>query len=457
MASIGKEVATPPRLPLTGRRVTVMGLGRHGGGLAAVRYLAQAGAHVTVSDCADRSQLQATLVALADLPFVDIHLGGHHRQHFLDTDLLVVNPAVRPDNTYIAVARDAGIPITSEIELFLERCPASIVGVTGSCGKSTTAAMIAAIGHSAGRWTWLGGNIERSLLPDLHKIRADDLVVLELSSFQLAWLGPAARRPDVAVVTNCEPNHLDWHGSYDEYLAAKQKIIDAGQTDQQIFIGDQLGAEWGCRPWLSHAQMPWPDHRIPPLQIPGDHNRRNASLAAAAAAAVGCDDQAVRAGLQAFHGLPHRLAPLGQVEGRQFINDSQATTPAATIAALQGIGRPCWLLAGGADKGAALDLFSRHVLEHCCGAAFFGDTGGKMFAAVARRAADFDAVRVPTLAAGLDWCWPRSRAGDVILLSPACSSLDQYADYAQRADDFRKQMTRLGRQVPCQQHAACLV
>ncbi|NIL98032.1 MAG: UDP-N-acetylmuramoyl-L-alanine--D-glutamate ligase [Planctomycetales bacterium] len=451
---------TRTELPWRGRRVTVMGLGRHGGGLAAVRYLAQSGARVTVTDCATAARLQATLAELADLPGVQVQLGEHQRRHFIDTDVIVVNPAVGPDNRHLAAAAAAGIPITSEIELFLQRCPARVVGVTGSCGKSTTAAMIAAISQRAGRRTWLGGNIEHSLLPDLPAIDQDDLVILELSSFQLQWLGPATRRPDVAVVTNCEPNHLDWHGSYGHYLAAKKKILDSRRSDQQLVTGDPLRAEPHRHHWPSHAQPPWPDSRIPPLQIAGVHNRRNACLAAAAAAAVGCEDQAVAGGLRAFRGLPHRLQPLGQVDHRHFINDSQATTPAATMAAVQSVGPRCWLLAGGADKGAPLDDLAGEIVRHCCGGAFFGATSDKLIRGVLRQAAEFHAVRVPTLAAALDWCWSRSAAGDTILLSPACSSLDQYADYAERADDFRRQITRLGQlspQLPRQQVAAGLV
>ncbi|HUS39909.1 MAG TPA: UDP-N-acetylmuramoyl-L-alanine--D-glutamate ligase [Pirellulales bacterium] len=429
-----------------GKHVTVMGLGRHGGGLSAVRYLVRAGAIVRVTDCASPLDLHDVVAQLTDLPVAELHFGKHRIEHFADADLVVVNPAVRPTSPFVKAAAAEGIHVTSEIELFLQRCPARIVGVTGSCGKSTTAAMLAEIGKTSGRCVWLGGNIERSLLPELDSIARDDLVVLELSSFQLAWLNPDARRPDIVVITNCEPNHLDWHGTYDDYVAAKREIFDPQRGNQVVVLGPDLCSGDWIRNEATRVVDGWPLDRIPRLQVLGIHNRRNAALAAAAATAFGFPRQAVEEGLRQFQGLPHRLESAGTIAGRQFINDSQATTPAATSAALASVDGPCWLLAGGASKGASLADLAATIRRQCRGAAFFGETGNELQAAVRQFAPDFDTASVPRLVDAVQALWPKTRPGDVILLSPACSSRDQYLDYAQRADDFRAAMRQIAAQ-----------
>ncbi len=194
---------------LRGRKVTVMGLGRHGGGVAAARYCAQAGAIVTVTDVADARLLGDSIAVLPSIPIENFHLGGHCEEDFHLAELVVVNPAVRPGNRFVETARRAGARITSETELFLDACAAKVIGVTGTVGKSTTAAMLAAILKAAGRRTWLGGNIGHSLLGDLPSMRSDHIVVLELSSFQLHWLSENARWPQGAIITNYSPNHLD--------------------------------------------------------------------------------------------------------------------------------------------------------------------------------------------------------------------------------------------------------
>ena len=175
-----------------GRRATIMGLGHFGGGAAAARWLARQGAIVTVTDLADENALADSLPLLADVPIAAVHLGGHREEDFRDADLVVVNPAVRPDSPWLHLARQSGAGSATELELFIENCPAPIIGVTGSNGKSTTAAMIASILKAAGRRTFLGGNIGGSLLDQLPQIGRDDWVVLEISSFQLWHFTPAA-------------------------------------------------------------------------------------------------------------------------------------------------------------------------------------------------------------------------------------------------------------------------
>ncbi|MEX0867836.1 MAG: UDP-N-acetylmuramoyl-L-alanine--D-glutamate ligase, partial [Pirellulales bacterium] len=363
------------------KRVTVMGLGRHGGGVAAARYLAEQGARVTVTDLADEQALAASLAQLNDVGVERFTLGRHVANDFTAADTVVVNPAVRPDDRWVRLAREAGVAITSEIELFLRACPATVIGVTGSNGKSTTAAMTADCLRAAGRRAFLGGNIGRSLLPLVHSLRADDLVVLELSSFQLAWLNDDSPRPEIAAITNFARNHLDWHGTVDSYRAAKQRIADRSWS-KRIVLGP-LDETWHC--W-AHAQAEEvvtvvPDD-LPKLRLPGKHNRRNAALAVEVASAAGCDRQAALAAITEFAGLPHRLEMIGTADRRKFINDSQATTPEATIAALQSLDAPLRLLVGGGDKGADWRGLARMIVRHAASAACYGQTGETIRASI---------------------------------------------------------------------------
>ena len=422
---------------MRGRRATIIGLGHFGGGVATARWLARQGAEVTVTDRADEQTLADSLAALRDEPIARFHLGGHREADFRQTDLVVVNPAVRPGNRFLEIAREAGVPLTSEPELFLEACPARVIGVTGSNGKSTTAAMTAAILEADGRRTWLGGNIGTSLLDRLDHIGRDDWVVLELSSFQLWHLSRGVRMPEVAVVTNCSPNHLDWHQSYAHYRAAKQRIL-TGQGAEDLAVLNTLDAEvaaWGHLVRGRQAPLVAADE-VPPLAVPGEHNRRNALCAATAAAAVGCGVEAVREGLAAFSALPHRLQPIGQLEGRRLYNDSSSTTPDSTVAGLRALEGPTWLLAGGSDKGIDFRPLTAAIAERVCGAAFYGAVRNELRRQVVARAPSLPCTAVETMRDALSWCWQRSRPGDSIVLSPACASHDQFQNFRQRGEKF---------------------
>jgi UDP-N-acetylmuramoylalanine--D-glutamate ligase len=436
-----------------GRRVTVMGLGHFGGGLSAARWLARQGARVTVSDAAGEAALAPVLAGLADVPIAALHLGGHQETDFQDAELVVVNPAVRPGNRFLEIARRAGAELQTEIGLFLRACPAPVIGVTGSNGKSTTAAMTAAILKAAGVRAWLGGNIGGSLLEELDRIHGDDWVVLELSSFQLWHLADDVPMPHVAVVTGCRPNHLDWHESYAHYVAAKQRIL-AGQTTADAAVLNPFDAEVGSWGRLVRGrQLPLPPlESLPNLLLPGQHNLLNAACAAAAAAvavAAGeprglsprLPDVATDAifpvrGLETFAGLPQRLEWFAVVDGRQFYNDSASTTPESTVAALEALERPPWLLAGGADKGCDFGPLVKAIARAARGVALFGAVAEMLRGRIAEEEGRLPCVAVGTMAEALRWCWDRSQSEDRILLSPACSSHDQFGNFRQRGEQF---------------------
>jgi UDP-N-acetylmuramoylalanine--D-glutamate ligase len=357
---------------------------------------------------------------------------------------VVVNPAVRPGDRFLRIARQGGARLTSEVELFLEACPARVIGVTGSNGKSTTAAMTAAILEADRRRVWLGGNIGTSLLDRLDAVQPVDWVVLELSSFQLWHLSPGARVPEVAVVTNCSPNHLDWHPNYAHYKAAKQRMLVGQRPDDLAVLGDDDPETASWAPLVRGRRVPLPpESAIPPLAIPGEHNRRNARCAAAAAKAVGCSSAAIDRALAAFSALPQRLEPIGEVSGRRFYNDSSATTPGATIAALAAIDGRVWLLAGGSDKGVDLRPLAAAIARHACGAALYGAVGARIRRQVTAEAPGFACTAVETLGEALRWCWDRSHADDAVVLSPGCASHDQFRNYHARGEAFVRMVRAL--------------
>ncbi|HEY2838875.1 MAG TPA: Mur ligase family protein, partial [Pirellulales bacterium] len=270
-------------MDVQGKRVTLLGLGRHGGGVAAARWLARQGAEVTVTDQASAESLQSSINELAGEPIAAWRLGGHAESDFDQAEIVVVNPAARPGHPFVERAAAHGALITTELDLFLERFPGRAIGVTGSNGKSTTAAMIAEILIADGRDAYLGGNIGRSLLADLSTMNELSWAVIEISSFQLAWLSPECPTPEVSVLTNFAPNHLDWHGDVESYARAKRRMFTSlPARGAAVMRPDERGHPlWADVSPRASTVVPWPEDAIPKLQVPGRHNVENAAAAAA--------------------------------------------------------------------------------------------------------------------------------------------------------------------------------
>ncbi len=442
------------------RRVTVMGLGRFGGGAGVARWLATAGADVLVTDQKPAEALAEGLAGLAGLP-VRLRLGGHDQRDFCETDLVVVNPAVPERSPYLEAARSAGVPVTTEINLFVERCPARTIGVTGSVGKSTVTSMI---GHvlecfeSLGK-TWLGGNLGGSLLDALPQIREHDTVVLELSSFQLERTPLVSWSPGIAVITNLDPNHIDWHGSFEAYAAAKQNICRFQKPGRDALVlgcGQSLDATAyeaagrGLNVWRYglEGDVPgaWPADTagasticplrwdVPPLAAPGLHNRENAAAALTVASLLNQPaDAAIRA-LANFEGLPHRLHRVGVFDGVTYVNDSKSSTPQAALTAMRSFDAPLLVILGGYDKGADLTEMARFAAQRARLVACLGQTGPRIAAAV--RDAGGRAELCDDLPAAVALCRAHAAPGDTILLSPGCASWGMFADFRERGERF---------------------
>lgn len=235
-------------------RVTVMGLGRFGGGLGAVRFLLERGARVTVTDLRPAEQLTEALREFDAHRLVRLQTGGHVEEDFADAEMVVVNPAVKPSCPWLTSLRKRGVPLTSEMNLFWQHNAGRVIGITGSNGKSTTTALIAHLLKTSGRRVHLGGNIGGSLLPQVDSIAAEDWVVLELSSFQLSWLHEIQASPQIAVVTNFAPNHLDWHRDLDDYRWAKQTIL-RWQTPDDVAVLNHMDID--VSQWPTRGTVVW--------------------------------------------------------------------------------------------------------------------------------------------------------------------------------------------------------
>jgi UDP-N-acetylmuramoylalanine--D-glutamate ligase len=428
-------------MELRGKRVTVAGLGRFGGQIAAARWLCGQGAVVCVTDRESAEKLADSVAQLSGLP-IELRLGEHREADFCGADLVVASPAIAPQNPYLLAARRAGAPVVTEIQLFIERCPAKILGVTGTKGKSTTTAMLGRI-LSRKFKTWTGGNIGKSLLGELERIGPSDLIVLELSSFMLEYLGEAHWSPHVAVVTMISADHLDWHGSAAAYVQAKKNILRFQSADDYAVLNRQdpataaLAHEARGKVIMFGAQE---EGRFR-LMVPGDHNQLNAQGAFAAASILGVDFETAQLALADFSGLPHRLQLVHESAGVRYFNDSIATVPEAAIAALDSFpAKKVIQIVGGSDKGLSTTALCAALVERAKAVLCIGATGGRLAELMERGDSPTAAAvyRCGDLATAVAMSGRIAVDGDIVLLSPGFASYDQFVNFEQRGEQFAK-------------------
>lgn len=441
-----------------GKRIIVMGLGRFGGGVGVSRWLAAQGADVLVTDQAAEADLADSILKLDRSRFT-WRLGGHDPADLERADLLVVSPAVdKPRSEFFQAAVSRRIPWTTEMNLFLERCPANLIGITGSAGKSTTTAMAGAILEAAaaadtplkGRRVLVGGNIGRSLLDEIPAISPRDWVILELSSFQLEDAANIRRSPTIALITNLRPNHLDRHGDMDSYANAKLNIARFQSSANVTFIHE---SESDLRNRLASLNLPSPirtfgdrathDQLATTLRVPGRHNRDNAAAALAIARHLSVPDSVSLAALADFRGLPHRLEFVREHNGIEYFNDSKSTTPESARIALEAFDAPVVILLGGYDKHVEFDDLAAAVAHRARAAICYGAVREKIAASIRSAAPRVHVQCVQDLPAALPAAHSKAQPGDVVVLSPACASYDQFINYERRGELFRNLVTAL--------------
>ena len=448
---------------LPGKTVLVMGLGRFGGGVDVAEFAHRAGARVIVTDLASAEQLSDSLKRLRDLESIEFHLGSHAPADFEQADIIVANPAVPGDNKFLQIARRANRFVTSQINIFFELCPAKIIGITGANGKSTTTALTAhLLKNTTSETVWLSGNIgNQPLLTAIDKIHPDDLVVLELSSFQLEQLAEIQKAPHVALLTNLTPNHLDRHGTFANYCAAKENIFKFQKPDDNrpavsIFNAeDKIASEWfekykndAGRICIKFSADDVNDEIRKRFPLPGRANLSNLAAARAVARLFDITDDNIKNSLPAFKALPHRLEPVDTINGVSWYNDSKATTPEGAITALDAFDQPIIIIAGGYDKDIPFDKLGKKIAEKAKAAILIGTTAPKIASAINSAQTSLRAKRsnlqsintkielADSLTEAVKLSNQLAVPGDVVLLSPACASYDMFENYEQRGLEF---------------------
>ncbi len=454
----------------SGKRVVVLGLARQGTALA--RFLARQGAEVVVSDLRDAEQLQEGLEQVAGLT-VETVLGGHPDTLLDAADILFLSGGVPADAPIARKAVDRGIPLSNDSQLFLELCPATVIGITGSAGKTTTTALTGEMCLAAGRKTWVGGNIGRSMLLDVEDIRPADLVILELSSFQLEIMTAST---SIAAILNVTPNHLDRHKTMAAYTAAKARILQFRPAGSVGLLGWDDPGSRAMRPQVRGRLRTFslegevPDGayassdvitlrdpegerqvcRVDQLSLLGRHNVLNVLAAAALADSAGIPTDAIAEAACTFSGVEHRLQLAREFGGVRWYDDSIATAPERMMAALRSFDEPIVLLAGGRDKDLPWEEAALLIGERAREVVLFGEAAdllrGHLDRAAAAAAANSRSagwrleriVQVSHVEQAVEAAAGLVRPGDVVLFSPGGTSFDAYQDFAERGDHFQE-------------------
>jgi UDP-N-acetylmuramoylalanine--D-glutamate ligase len=454
----------------SGKQVLVIGAARQGISLA--RFLALLGANVIVNDQRSPEQLAEARRALVNLP-VTWACGGHPLVLLDGTDLVCPSGGVPLTIPLIVEAQRRGIPLSNDSQIFLEVCPCPTIGITGSAGKTTTTSLVGRmVAQALGEeHTWVGGNIGSPLLSVVDEIGPDDLAVLELSSFQLEIM---TRSVHIAAVLNITPNHLDRHGSMEAYRQAKGRIVSQQTDEDSTVLGRDDPGAWSLageargkvfsfglqRPpagergaYLDGEQICLWDGQVARPVLPrrsitlrGEHNVQNVLAACAVADATGLPVEAMRAAIEGFEGVPHRLEWVRSWNGAAWYNDSIATAPERAMAAIRSFSEPIVLLAGGRDKKLPWEDFAALVHQRVDHLVLFGEAAGLVQRAVgpavpSRR--PYTLEMCENLEQAVQAAARVAEAGDVVLLSPGGTSFDEFRDFEARGEAYRQWVLEL--------------
>jgi len=443
--------------------VLVIGLARSG--LAAVEFLLGRGARVLANDRKSVEELSARVLELAEQG-VDLVTGSHPTGLVSDVDLVVLSPGVPTDVAPLKEAREQGVPIWGELELAFREIEGSVVAVTGTKGKSTTATLIADILRRDGRPVVLGGNIGQPLIGLVEKTSKDSFVVVEVSSFQLE--ATDSFRPRVAVLLNVTPDHLDRHLSFEAYRQAKERIF-ANQEQEDwavVYGGNPLTKDMGSRSrsqkiyysldcigdkvphvcvkegWIVRHEDAFTSEWIPleSISIPGQHNVENVMAAAAATGALGVPAEAMRDAVASFPGIPHALERIAEIAGVSFYDDSKATNVAAAQAAIASFDESVILVLGGRSKGADFETLLDDVRGKVKLVLALGEAREQIAGVLG---SEVPVVLCTGLREVVERAFEHSEPGDTVLFSPACASFDMFTDYAERGRLFKEEVERL--------------
>src|SRR5579864_2206886 len=448
-------------MDLNGKRVLVVGLGKSG--VASALFLKAHGAQVTVSDAKSGDELHNEIPVLLDHG-ITVESGGHGDRTFRGQDLIVVSPGVPVDAPPLVQARALGEAVIGEIELAAQFLPGPIVAITGSNGKTTTTTLIGEIMTAAGLPALVGGNIGTPAISLAERAKAETVIVLEISSFQLETI--QTFRPKVAVVLNVTPDHLDRHRTFDVYVNAKARIFENQQgTDFAVLNADDptcatLGSRtraqvfWFSRQkevqrgaWVRDGNIMFRDAKgqreimqVSEIPLKGAHNLENVLAAVCAGVLMGCAPDKIRQAVRDFKAVEHRLEFVASIRGVDYYNDSKATNVDATIKALESFPANIHLILGGKDKGSNYTVLNDLIRQRVKRIYTIGAAAAKIESQV--KGAEI--VHAETLENAIRKAHATAQPGDVVLLAPACASFDQFKNYEHRGQVFKELVRGLG-------------
>lgn len=448
----------------SGKRVLIIGAARQG--LALARYLSRHSAQVTVNDKKDGGQLSQVRQTLENQGIRCV-FGSHPAELLEKSDLVCVSGGVPLELPLLVEARRLGIPLSNDSQIFMEAVPCPVIGITGSAGKTTTTTLVgrmAQIGVRSPGKAWVGGNIGQPLIESVDQMQSSDLVVMELSSFQLELMTIS---PQVAAVLNVTPNHLDRHGTMEAYTAAKARILDFQTSDDYAVLGREDAGAWGLSDRVKGLLVTFGINHIPTamagtylqndrimfcdcdnsqvvmsrssIQLRGEHNLINVLAACAIAFTAGIPVASMRAGVEGFTGVPHRLQLVRSWHGADWYNDSIATAPERTIADIRSFTEPLVLLLGGRDKKLPWDDLAAIIHDRVDHLVVFGEAAPLILKAVGQAnqgRRPFSVKVCGGLQEAVQAAAQVTEPGDVVLLAPGGTSFDEFTDFEERGERF---------------------
>ena len=454
-----------------GLRVVILGAARQG--LALARFLARQGAVVTLSDQRPSDQMQPAVSSLEGVA-VRWVLGGHPLEMLKGADMLCLSGGVPLELPIVAEARRRSIPLSNDSQIFMDSVPCPVIGITGSAGKTTTTTLVGRMAEaavSAPLKAWVGGNIGTPLIDRLDEIGTGDIVVLELSSFQLELM---AASPHIVAILNITPNHLDRHGTMQAYISAKARILAFQSQQDYAILGREDPGAWSLAPQVRGRLFSFGEAKPPAgetgafvkndflcfqagkrvvelaprslVALRGRHNLLNVLAACSVASAAGFGSGAIQVGLAGFTGVAHRLEFVRRFNGAAWYNDSIATAPERTIAAIQSFAEPLVLLLGGRDKNLPWEDLANLVHQRVDHVIVFGETAPKILQALGPQQPGRRPYTLSSCATLQEAVQAASRVageGDVVLLSPGGTSFDEFTDFEERGEHFRQWVNQL--------------
>lgn len=458
-------------MDLEGKRITVMGLGLHGGGIGTVRFLSEAGAELIVTDLKTEEELSSSLEKLKDLKNIEYVLGQHRMEDFSSVDMVIKNPAARWDNEYVRAALDNNVPVEMDSSLFFKLCKNPIIGVTGTRGKTTTASLIYEILKVAGKNPIKIGIGQVSVLDKLKELEDDSIVVFELSSWRLSALGRYGLSPKVAVFTNLFQDHLNYYKDIDEYLADKKSIYKNQRESDFCIMNDDNEILRGLESEIKSRLIKFSYNKIndgrsayvsdgyiclndgkyekrvislEEIKIRGNHNIGNILASVGAAYAMGIEVEDARKALAEFKGLPYRLEFVRELDGVEYYNDTAATSPDGAISGVNSFSESVVLICGGSDKNLDMAGFAKVITEKTKAVVFLkGAATDKIIAALKMQGNEQDPIITDSMAEAVEKARKLASVGDVILLSPGSASFGLFLNEFDRGDKFKEAVSSL--------------